>query len=256
MEKWRYIYQLDTDEAQQGTTAKADQSTRFSNPSPTQDNLLRLIHANVLRGFFDNKLAILACASYLTRGAGTKFQVIPPVQIFPGRAAIIESSCALPTSLSPTPLQSTVVHATCIDLIPFPQIRDTIIELEGCFNGAELVSDLVGNLVDPACFFIGLPRPSNPLHFPTEKQVYYCGQEDDDYTANRDGLILWGPAHLPESWEVTAGFLRKWGWLLRGCKDIIEYSNHWRRSRGEMPLCLPVTPRHSGASRSEGLDNE
>ncbi|TQV98699.1 hypothetical protein V2A60_007593 [Cordyceps javanica] len=212
----------------------ATSQLRQFKPSPTQDHLLHLIQINVLRGLFDNKLAILSCAHYLTRSATAELEVTAPELVFPGRAAIIPSSGCLPNSLSPTPLQSTTVHATCIDLVPFAGIRDSMITWEGCFDFAELVQDLVGNLVDPTCFFTGLPCPKK--HMAQNDAVRYHGEEDHDYAANRNGLILWGEAHLLESWEVTSGFLRKWGWLVEGCQGLIESSNRWRVARGEEPL--------------------
>lgn len=157
---------------------------------------------------------------------------MPPEQVFPGRAAIISTATNLPESLRPTPLQNTLVHATCIDLLPFPKIRDNLIEQEGRFSWAELLEDLVGNLVSPFCFFGPQSQQGSKI---LEQKAPYHGYEDD-FTANRNGVIVWGAAHRPESWEVTSGFLQKWGWSLKGCREIIESTNRWRETRGEEPL--------------------
>ncbi|OAQ59539.1 hypothetical protein VFPPC_03773 [Pochonia chlamydosporia 170] len=181
----------------------------FRPPSPAQDHLLHLIHLNVLRGLFDNKLVLLALASYLAKcNNSQRLQLMPPEQVLPGRAAIMSTSTDLPRSLCPTTLQNTLVHATCIDLLPFPRIRDNLIENEGRFNWAELIEDLVGHLVDPFCFCGPQSRQDTCTSIAEEQAPYYG--DEDDFTANRNGIIVWGAAHCPESWEVTAGFLRKW----------------------------------------------
>ncbi|KFY94736.1 hypothetical protein V500_03084 [Pseudogymnoascus sp. VKM F-4518 (FW-2643)] len=194
-------------------------------PSPTQDHLLHLIHVNVLRGLFDNKVVLLSHTSYLAKSDGAEgLQAIPAEQAFPGRAAIMSTASDLPKSLRPTPLQNTVVHATCIDLMPFPSIRDNLIEQEGRFSWAELTEDLVGYLLDPSCFFG--PQCEQKPSIAEEPAPYYG--DDDDLTANRNGIIVWGAPHRPESWEVTSGFLRKWelwkGTANREAKDFHIFS--------------------------------
>lgn len=51
------------------------------------------------------------------------------------------------------------------------------------------------------------------------------------------GLVVWGEPSDPRSWEATVPFLRRWGQLLQGCREILEATNYWRRSRGEK--CIP-----------------
>jgi hypothetical protein len=62
------------------------------------------------------------------------------------------------------------------------------------------------------------------------------------YESNADsdtkGWIVWKDSWDISGWEVTEGFVKKWGWLLRGCQDIIEASNRWRAIRGEDPLVV------------------
>jgi hypothetical protein len=149
-----------------------------------------------------------------------------------GRAAIISTASDLPGPLRPTWLQNTVIHPTSIDLMPFPIIRDNLIQQEGRFCWAELVEDLVGHLLDPSCLFG--PQGQQKQSTATEAVPYYG--DDNDFSANRNGIIVWADPHLPESWEVTSGFLRKWGWTLKGCRDIIKSTNCWRKGRGEQPL--------------------
>jgi hypothetical protein len=51
-------------------------------------------------------------------------------------------------------------------------------------------------------------------------------------------LIVWGEPHDMRNWEATPGFLAKWAWVVAGCHDLVESSNHWRMLRGEEPMCL------------------
>ncbi|OAQ98594.1 hypothetical protein LLEC1_03106 [Akanthomyces lecanii] len=204
----------------------APRQLRYFEPCPTQDHLLHLTQVNLLRGLFDNRLTIVACAHYLTRNGAADLQITHPALVFPGRAAVVPNSGDMPDSLSPTPLQSTVVHATCIDLVPSAALRDSKIAWEGSFDFAELLQDLIGNLVDPTCFVTSPSYPEKPTAADGDPAaVTYLGADEGGYTANRNGLILWGDAHLQESWEVTAGFLRKWGFLVRDCQCLIDPSN-------------------------------
>lgn len=50
------------------------------------------------------------------------------------------------------------------------------------------------------------------------------------------GFIVWGEPWSPDAWEVSEGFVRKWGFLLQGCTEIFESTNKWRVSRGEEKL--------------------
>lgn len=71
--------------------------------------------------------------------------------------------------------------------------------------------------------------------------------DDDDlcfdmaeFDAPRDresmSLIVWGEPWDPRGWEATVPFLRKWGWLLEGCTELLEGTNYWRTRRGERKL--------------------
>jgi hypothetical protein len=53
---------------------------------------------------------------------------------------------------------------------------------------------------------------------------------------NKPNLIVWGNSADPGSWEASTHFLRKWGWVLLGCSDILEATNYWRQRRGENRL--------------------
>ncbi|KAK9481832.1 hypothetical protein V1527DRAFT_416253, partial [Lipomyces starkeyi] len=89
----------------------------------------------------------------------------------------------LPPTLRPTLLQQTVPHHPWIDLLPSPTLHDNILRAGVDFYDTELGFDLVE--------FCSLAAGSE-----------------------RRGLIVWGcdPSN-PYSWEVSAEFASKWGWV-------------------------------------------
>ncbi|KAL5046772.1 hypothetical protein BDW71DRAFT_197418 [Aspergillus fruticulosus] len=46
----------------------------------------------------------------------------------------------------------------------------------------------------------------------------------------------WHKPHDPSNWEVTEGFIKKWGWVIQGGPDILRSTNKWRAKRGESPI--------------------
>ncbi|KAF5022908.1 hypothetical protein F66182_5027 [Fusarium sp. NRRL 66182] len=126
----------------------------------------------------------------------------------PASNALAKASC--PGTLRPTSLQREVVHHPWVDLLPFPQLRDNIINgyTDGTFDEDILCVDLLG---------------------------LACSQNLDD-----SFLIVWGESADPATWEVSVGFLKKWGWLLKGCPELAESTNRWRLQRGEKMLDIQV----------------
>ena len=61
----------------------------------------------------------------------------------------------------------------------------------------------------------------------------------------RSGLAVWGNYWEAKDWELTEGFVWKFGHLLNDCEDLIASSNTWRAHRGEPPL--PTHRRVSGS---------
>lgn len=106
----------------------------------------------------------------------------------------------IPTSLHPTALQRTKPHHPWLDAFPFPQMRDNLIAVEDEMDDDGLCRDLM---------------------------AFWD-------TRNAGAMLLvWGDAWDPRNWEVTEEFLWKWGWVVQGCKEIVESTNAWRRLRGE-----------------------
>ncbi|CAG8910152.1 unnamed protein product [Penicillium egyptiacum] len=103
----------------------------------------------------------------------------------------------------PTPVQLSIPHHPWLDLFPFPRMRDNLISSSDYFDDEELCRDLMG-------FW--------------------------DTHDSRATLLVCGEPHNPRNWEVTPGFLMKWGWLLRGCSELVASSNRWRANPGKRPL--------------------
>ncbi|KAK6812978.1 hypothetical protein RU639_010834 [Aspergillus parasiticus] len=114
----------------------------------------------------------------------------------------------LPSTLLPTTLQQTVPHGDWIDLFPCPEGRDRLIRAAGTFDEDELWADCIGGL--------------------------YEGFPDDEI--ERRGIIAWSPPWDITGWEMSEGFLRKWGWLFKGLPGALEATNRWRMERGEEPF--------------------
>ncbi|KAH7258954.1 uncharacterized protein BKA55DRAFT_609717 [Fusarium redolens] len=110
-----------------------------------------------------------------------------------------------PVALQPTEVQKSVLHHPWLDIFPFPKFRDNVI----LAADAELLDD--GELCEDI-------------------------SEINWENVERPSLIVWGDASVPHSWEASPWFLRKWGWLLQGCPELIETTNQWRQSRGEKLL--------------------
>lgn len=102
-------------------------------------------------------------------------------------------------------------HGDWIDSFPSPEGRDCLIRALGTFDEDDLWADCIGGL------FEGFP--------------------DDE--VGRRGIIAWSPPWDVAGWEMSEGFLRKWGWLFaHACPEFLAATNRWRGDRGEEPLCL------------------
>ncbi|KAK6857261.1 hypothetical protein PG995_007448 [Apiospora arundinis] len=112
----------------------------------------------------------------------------------------------LPPALLPTVLQQTVPHGNWIDIFPSPEARDALIRAvgSGAMDEDELWADCIGGL--------------------------YEGFPDDE--VERRGVVAWSPPWDIAGWEMSEGFLRKWGWLFGTVPGALEATNRWRRERG------------------------
>jgi hypothetical protein len=167
------------------------------------DHLITLLQFNVLRACITNRLLIPRRKDQCTHGCSKAAMHVSPVPSYPQE---------MPDSLYPTLLQRTIPHEEWIDIIPHPRWRDNLLLAIGTFDEVALWSDTIGGL------FEGFP----------------------DSEVEHRGIIAWSPPWHFSGYEVTEGFLRRWGWSFKGCEDALETTNIWRSKRGEEPLVLEV----------------
>ncbi|KAL7914024.1 hypothetical protein GGI35DRAFT_475859 [Trichoderma velutinum] len=182
---------------------------RHAGRSPSNDHLLSIMQFNVMRAFGTLSSIIgLSSDTLLDDGA---------ISPFSSYTCSAHSTLHLrvPKSLAPTALQRSIPHHPWIDILPYPQMRDNLLRLE---SGVNTAMEKRQYDADSLChWMVGLDT---------------CQKES--------GLILWGDPWDLASWEVTAGFLHKWGWTLEGCVDLFRATNYWRARRGEKPLFKAV----------------
>jgi hypothetical protein len=146
-------------------------------------------------------MAILSLTGHLPRGCPEALQV-PSL-------GVVEPEW-VPHSLRQTLLQQSTPHAWWIKPIPFPAMRNNLILLCGQYNGDDFLHDLGNGL--------------------------YEGFDD----AERRGFLVWGDPWHTDGWEISEGFVEKWGFLLKGCTELIDSTNKWREMRGEDRLVVEV----------------
>jgi hypothetical protein len=110
-----------------------------------------------------------------------------------------------------------VPHGDWIDLFPCPEGRDRLIRTTGTFDEDELWADCIGGLYEG---------------FPNDK-------------IERRGIIAWSLPWDITGWEMSEGFLRKWGWLLKGLPGPLDATNRWRMERGEEPFIYDDRTSHA-----------
>ena len=110
-------------------------------------------------------------------------------------------------NLQPVTLQHQIPHDPIINILPHARLRHNIMNAVAKSRiDAKLLSD------DLRCSG-GLIRIQDSWQ--------------------RCGLIVWGSPQDLQSWEISAGFMYRWGHLLEGCEDLLASTNVWRAQRGE-----------------------
>ncbi|KAI1774482.1 hypothetical protein F4818DRAFT_84584 [Hypoxylon cercidicola] len=167
------------------------------------DHLITLLQFNALRALAVNRTLVSGILVTPLDCGEEIVHVIP----YPANPEL------LPSTLLPTTLQQTVPHGDWVDLFPCPEGRDRLIRAAGTFDEDELWADCIGGL--------------------------YEGFPDDE--VERRGIIAWSPPWDITGWEMSEGFLRKWGWLFKGLPGALEATNRWRIKRGEEPFVYECT---------------
>ncbi|KAJ4254471.1 hypothetical protein NW762_010070 [Fusarium torreyae] len=162
------------------------------------DHLITLLQYNALRALIVNRNLI---SGILYTPLSCEEEIIHVVP-YPSKSDL------LPSSMLPTILQQTVPHSDWIDMFPCPEARDSLIRATGTFDEDDLWADCVGGL--------------------------YEGFPDDEM--ERRGIIAWSPPWDISGWEMSEGFVRKWGWLFKGLSGPLDATNRWRKERGEEPF--------------------
>jgi hypothetical protein len=162
--------------------------------------LITLVQYNVVRAYIHN-MSLLSLLHHLPPGCSSSFGV-SKTSVAPVKH--------IPLTLQSTPLQSSKSPPFWISPIPFPRLRDNLILMVGQYDSRELLLDL------------GLR--------------VYEGFDD----VERCGFLVWGDPWLAAAWEVSEGFVRRWGFLLQGCSEVIEAANHWRMLRGDERLVVDI----------------
>ncbi|KAF5549110.1 hypothetical protein FMEXI_4452 [Fusarium mexicanum] len=132
-----------------------------------------------------------------------------------------------PEILQPTVLQRTVSHHPWLDLLPLPRLRDNVLKALSFQDFDE----------DQLC-----------------EEVYH--PEDNGEGTNRPALIVCGKADDIRGWKANVPFLKKWGWLLVGCPELLESTNAWRMQRREKTLDFSRWKLFNQVSQSCSLDED
>ncbi|KAK1595609.1 uncharacterized protein LY79DRAFT_511041 [Colletotrichum navitas] len=166
---------------------------------PCPAYLTTLVRVNVFHAFVQNARVLDFDGAWLTYEAISPFNKLGP-GLGP---AMTGNSC--PENMRPTGLQIAVEHHPWIDFFPHPRMRDNFLRIVAEY-GEDYIDedDLCRDIVD-----VGAG----------------AGVEES-------ALLVWGEAWDPRGWEATEPFLKKWGWLLAGCTEILEGTNYWRQKRG------------------------
>ncbi|KAG8157738.1 hypothetical protein KVR01_012400 [Diaporthe batatas] len=187
----------------------------------SRDHLITIIELNVYRASLTN-VYILGAYSLLCNAACGYAADNSEPPLFPWTG--YQPSGNIPDSLRPTPLQQSTPHEVWIDLLPSPRMRDNAIVAvaEGRLRQDDFCADILRGLCGEGTGQGGTARGGE-----------YAGEAR---------LIVWNDPWDPSGWEVTEGFLRKWGFLVRGDgqDDILRATNRWRALRGEDPIVFEV----------------
>ncbi|KAI1352880.1 hypothetical protein F5Y01DRAFT_84776 [Xylaria sp. FL0043] len=114
----------------------------------------------------------------------------------------------LPPSLQDTWLQQNTPHDMWVDTFPSPKLRDNLLSYGSIIDEDDLCGDVMGGLFE--------------------------GYNDIEL----NGLLVWGEPWDETAWEITPGFAKKWGFLLKGCDTMIDATNKNRAARGEDKLVV------------------
>ncbi|KAG6358035.1 hypothetical protein INS49_013919 [Diaporthe citri] len=202
----------------------------------SRDHLISIIELNVYRASLTNIYILGAYSLLCDSECGYAVNNSEP-PLFPW--AGYQPSGNIPESLRPTPLQRSTPHEVWIDILPSARMRDNAIVAvaEGRLRNEDLCADILRGICGE-----GKGCGEDKGRDWTVRIVAGSGGGGDDDAVDEARLIVWKDPWDPSGWEVTEGFLRKWGFLLRGDgeDDMVRATNRWRALRGEDPIVWEV----------------
>lgn len=173
----------------------------YSRRTPQPTHLFPLIRFNVLDAIICNAAVLGFRLSWLCAD-----ELISPFNQYGPDLPASTPEKSYPHALRPSELQVSMVHHPWSDLLPIPALRDNLLRaIQAGFDEDYLCADIM--------------------------------RVDENY-AERACLIVWGSPWDIQGWEASIPFLKKWGWLLNGCSEILVATNYWRERRGERRLRL------------------
>lgn len=194
----------------------------------SRDHLIPIIELNVYRASLTNIYILGAYSLLCNSPCGYAVNNSEP-PLFPWTG--YQPFGDVPESLRPTPLQRSTSHEVWIDIIPSARMRDNAIlaVAEGRLRNEDLCADILR----------GICGEGKGRGRAVQSETGRGGGGNDVDEAR---LIVWKDPWDPRGWEVTEGFLKKWGFLLRGDgeDDMVKATNRWRALRGEDPIVWEI----------------
>lgn len=166
---------------------------------PCPAHLTTLVRVNVFHAFAQNAHPLGFNSEWLA------YEAISPLNKMGPGLGLSNATVSCPEHMRPTALQLAVEHHSWIDFFPHPQMRDSFLRVVA-ERGEDYIDedDLCRDTVD-----VGAGAG-----------------------VGKAALMVWGEPWDPRGLEATEPLLRRCGWLLVGCAENLEGTNHWRQTRG------------------------
>lgn len=188
--------------------SKSLRSVELNSPL-SSDHLIILIQFNVFRACLTNMSMLSIVSQFFTN-----IDLSPHLPYLPH-----QPSGGPPSSLATTSCQKSTRHPAWIDVFPLAAFRDNLVFASTAHNFREIEKEWCADMMG------GLFRGCN-----SDSALY------EEYS----GLVVWETPWDVRGWEMSKGFVEKWGWLLSGCGEMVEATNSWRMIRGEEMLIIEV----------------
>lgn len=161
-----------------------------------------------------HELTILRAVLRIAERIGCREQIWNLEAVSPFSQGMATPSEQLPIAWKPTASQLLVPHHPLLDFLPWPGVRDRVINI---FSMPDAMRP---------------PNATGPLAL-----VNFAY----DFEDNSEGVRIYGgDPYDANSWEVGQVLFERWWFIFD--RDVIENSNRWRQLRGAPPLALKGTP--------------